>query len=87
MVAANRSRVKRAAPRVSSARARAQTTAPDGDSDGQAGASSRPVDWATAAKISGRITAPPSWLASWVVRARADTRTMTASPECGHRRR
>ena len=31
-------------------------------------------------KISGRMTAPPSWLASCEVRARADTRTMTPSP-------
>ena len=26
------------------------------------------------------MTAPPSWLASWLVRARADTRTITARP-------
>ena len=30
--------------------------------------------------MSGRITAPPSWLASWLVRARAETRTITARP-------
>src|SRR3954447_26061238 len=42
--------------------------------------SNSPVDWATAAKINGITTAPPSWLASWAVRARADTRTITPSP-------
>ena len=42
--------------------------------------SSRPVAWPTARKINGRITAPPSWLASCDVRARADTRTITERP-------
>ena len=36
--------------------------------------------WPTARKISGRITAPPSWFASCVLLARADTRTITPRP-------
>src|SRR5207247_138551 len=56
-----------------------QTTAPMARATGRV-TSNRPVDWPTARKIRGRMTAPPSWLASWVLVARAETRTITPRP-------
>ncbi len=74
-----RSRLNFVMPPRTSQMASSQSTAPTVSATGSA-TRSRPVACPSAMKISGRMTAPPSWFASCEVRARADTRTITPSP-------
>ena len=77
------SRVKRFAPPRTSRRATTYITAPTARPIGRS-TMSRPELCPTAMKIRGRITAPPSWFASWLVRARAEgygIRIAFAEPE------